>query len=71
MALNATFDELLEAVEHLPPEAQEDLVSLIQRRLAEQGRRRIVGEVRQARSEFESGAARPASVDDLVREIES
>ena len=60
------FDELLEAVEHLSAEEQADLVDLIQRRLAEQGRRRVVAEMREARSQFQQGAAKPASVDDLI-----
>lgn len=69
--LHATFDELLEAVENLPPEAQEDLAELIRHRLAERGRQRVVAEVREARSEFESGTVKPTSVEDLLREIET
>ena len=30
----ATFDEVLDAIEHLPPEQQADLLHVIQRRLA-------------------------------------
>ncbi|HWP39540.1 MAG TPA: hypothetical protein VNL70_01350 [Tepidisphaeraceae bacterium] len=66
-----TFDEVLDAVEHLPPEQQADLVRVIQRRLAERGRQRVVEEVREARAEFNSGGAVPASADEIVREIES
>jgi len=65
------FDELLEAVERLPDEAQAELVGVIRRRLAERGRERVAGEVRQARREFAEGKCSPCTPDDLMREIES
>jgi hypothetical protein len=65
------FDELLEAVEGLPDDAQAELVDVIQRRLAERGRQRVVEEVRQARKEYAEGKCSVATPDDLMREIES
>jgi hypothetical protein len=69
MSPDTSFDKVLDAVDHLSPEEQADLVAVIQRRLAEQGRQRVVADVREARIQFESGAALPATVDDLIREI--
>ena len=71
MGTIATFAELLEAVEHLSPDEQAQLIGVIQRRLAERGRQRVVGEVRDGRAEFKGGAIRAAAVDDVMREIES
>jgi hypothetical protein len=71
MGFGATFDELLDAVKHLSPEEQADLVVVIQRRLAAEGRQQVVSDVREARLQFDEGRSRPASVEDLVREIES
>ena len=68
---HVTFDELLDAIEGLPADAQADLVDVVQRRLAERGRQRVVYEVRQARSENLAGGAQATSVKDLMREIES
>jgi len=65
------FDELLEAVERLPDEAQAELVEVIGRRLAERGRQRIAAEVRLARQEFAEGKCSPATPGDVMREIES
>lgn len=65
------FDELLEAVEGLPDDAQAELVDVIQRRLAERGRQRVVEEVRQAKKEYAEGKCSVATPDDLMREIES
>ena len=65
------FDELLEAVEHLPDEAQAELVDVIRRRLAERGRERVVEEVEHARKEFAEGKCSVTTPDDVMREIES
>ncbi len=37
-----SFDEALDAIEHLPADQQADLIELMRRRLAERARRRIV-----------------------------
>ena len=71
MTQRIRFDELLEAVEALPDEAQAELVDVIHRRLAERGRKRVVREVRQARKEFAEGKCSPATPDDVMGEIES
>lgn len=66
---DATFDQVLDAVEHLPVDQQVDLIEVMQRRLAERGRQRIVQEASEARAEFASGQAKRTSVEDLMREI--
>ncbi len=66
-----TFDEVLEAIEHLPVDQQGDLVEVVRRRLAEAGRRRVVEEVGQARAEFINGKAKPADVDAIMQRLRS
>jgi hypothetical protein len=68
---NSTFDELLDAIEHLPADEQMELLEVVRRRLAERGRRRVIDEVTQAEAEFDRGLAKSTSVDDLMRGIES
>lgn len=70
MAASKTFDEALDAIEHLPPDEQAELIAVVQRRLAERRREQMIDDVRQARAEFDAGQSSPASVDDLMREIE-
>lgn len=65
------FDELLDAVEHLPEDAQADFVEVVRHRLAERGRERIVEEVRQAREEFAAGKCAVSTPEDIMREIDS
>lgn len=65
------FDEVLDAIEHLPIEQQADLVDVVRRRLAERGRQQIIADAREARAEFAAGQTRATSIDDLMREIES
>ena len=64
-----TFDEVLEAIEHLPVDEQVDLLEVVRRRLAERGRRRVIDDIADARTEFNNGMAKPASVDEIMGEI--
>ncbi len=66
-----TFDQLLDAVDHLSPDEQAALVDVVRRRLAEQGRERVAAEIVQARSEHAAGQTSASSVDEIMREIES
>lgn len=66
----ATFNDVLEALEQLPPDQQADLLEIVRRRLAERGRQRIFADVNEARAELNTGAANPSSVDEIMREIE-
>jgi hypothetical protein len=66
-----TFDEVLDAIGHLPSDQQAELLEVVKRRLAEAGRLRVAEEVRQAEAEFEAGNARATSVDEIMRGIES
>jgi hypothetical protein len=68
---STTFDEVLDAIEHLPIEQQADLIDVVRRRLAERGRQQIIADAREARAEFAAGKTRATSIDDLMREIES
>lgn len=67
----ATFDEVLDAIEHLPADEQADLLEVVRRRLAERGRRRVIEEVEEARSQFRRGDAEPRGLDDLMRDLRS
>ncbi|MBN1360652.1 MAG: hypothetical protein JW993_08675 [Sedimentisphaerales bacterium] len=71
MTPRVRFDELLEAVERLPEEAQAELVDVIRRRLAQRGRERIEKEVAQGRKEFGEGRCSATTPDDVMHEIES
>jgi hypothetical protein len=67
----ATFDEVLDAIEDLPTDQQADLVEVVRRRLAERGRLQVIEDVADARSQLAAGAIKPSSVDEIMREIES
>ena len=69
--MSTTFDDVLEAVEHLPVDQRLELIAVVQRRLAEQGLQRVAADVREGRADFQAGRAAPISVADLMREIES
>lgn len=66
-----TFADALDAVNQLDPESQAELVDVIQRRLAEQGRARVAANVEQARREFAAGQSKPMTAAEIVQEARS
>ena len=64
-----SFDNVLEAADRLTVEEQEALVDVLNRRLAERRRAELARDVQDALREFESGAVRPATPDEIMREI--
>ena len=63
------FGEVLEAADHLSQDEQEELIAILNRRLAQAIRRRVAAEIQEARQEFAEGHCLPASPDELMREI--
>jgi len=66
-----TFAEVLETIEKFTVDEKETLVDILQNRLRETKRRRIVQSVRESRREFERGNLILASVDDIMKEVSS
>ena len=64
-----TFGQVLESAEELSTEEQETLVSILQRRLAEERRAELAGVVREARKEYKAGRCRPASPAEIMKRI--
>ncbi|MBI3119874.1 MAG: hypothetical protein HYZ00_14375 [Candidatus Hydrogenedentes bacterium] len=63
-----TLDNALDAAEQLDRDAQAELVSILSRRLAEQGRERVAASVAQARHEFAAGECVELTPDEIMRE---
>ena len=68
MSQQIEFDDALDAAERLDPDAQAELVAVLNRRLAERGRERLAVVVAQARREFAAGQCEPMTAAELVRE---
>lgn len=66
-----TFADVLDAAEELDVDSQAELVAVLNRRLAERGRERVVATVAKARQEFAAGQCAPMSAADIVREAQS
>ena len=69
MAHAPTFDDVLDTITAMPADDQEDLVRIVQRRLSDQRRAKLVADVLQAHAEFARGEARIATVEEIMREI--
>jgi hypothetical protein len=70
MSQTLPFGEVLEAANQLSPEEQRELIDILQRRLVQTDRQRLVAEVQEARHEFAAGNCRPATPGDIMREIQ-
>lgn len=63
------FQRALDVVEKLPPEDQETLIDLIQRRLVDLRRAEIAGNAAATLQAVRDGHARYGSVEDLKRDL--
>jgi hypothetical protein len=63
------FNEVVDAADRLSPEEQEQLVQILQRRLSQAGRQRVVADVAASRQEFSAGRCTTATPDELMSEI--
>jgi hypothetical protein len=63
------FGEVLEAADHLTQDEQQELVAILNRRIAQAARSRLAAEVQEARQEFAEGRCLPVTAEELMREI--
>ena len=64
-----SFNEVLEAVDHLSLTEQESLIEIPRRWLAEKRQAELVKDVQEARKEFRLGVAEESTVDDIMAEM--
>ena len=63
------FGEILEGIETLSLEDQEVLRDILHRRIIERRREELVQDDQQAQQEFQAGACRPATPEELMNEV--
>lgn len=71
MTHQPAFADALDAAERLDPVAQEQLVAILSRRIAERGRERVAAAVEQARKEYAAGQCVPMTAAEIVREAQT
>ncbi|NEQ40509.1 MAG: hypothetical protein F6K40_31480 [Okeania sp. SIO3I5] len=71
MVTITTFAEILEAADKLPPEAQENLINILQNRLRDRHRAEKIRDVQEAQKEFAQGKCQPVTPEQLMEEIHS
>jgi hypothetical protein len=64
-----SFAAVVEAVDRLSIEEQEELTRIVRRRLAAQGRLRVLQDVREAEAEFAAGGCPVATVREIMEKI--
>ena len=65
------FGDVLDAADQLSAEDQVELIAILQRRLADAGRERLLANINQARREFAAGLCKPMTAAEIVREAQS
>lgn len=71
MSCASSFNDVLDAVEHLSSDEQETLIAVVQRRLVERRRNRLAAEIAEAQREFANGGCTPAEPNQLLDEVAS
>ena len=69
MTPSLSFAEVLDAADHLPLEDRVALVAVLRRRLVADARARLVADVAEGQAEFLAGKLRPATVDEIMRDM--
>ena len=64
-----SFGQVLEAADGLPLDDQETLIDILRRRIVEQRREQLAGDVRSAGREFQAGRCRAITPAELMAEI--
>ena len=65
-----SFQDLIDAIESLPPDDQSMLVEIINKRIIEKRRTELVAEVKEAREAFNRGEVKRGTVKDLIKDLE-
>ena len=63
------FHVVVDAADRLTLEEQETLVAVLNRRLADRRRAELAADILEAQREFERGALRPTTPDEIMKEI--
>lgn len=69
--MQTTFADVLDTIEEFSIDEKETLVDILQRRLQEAKRQRVIESVEEAKREYERDEAKTASVDEIMKEIMS
>jgi hypothetical protein len=69
MSQVTTFADVVDAADRLSADEQFELIAILRRRLATEGRARILRDIAEAEAEYARGECRPTTVDEIMREI--
>jgi len=69
MSHSMPFADVLEAADQLSQDEQQELIAILNHRLAQAGRQRLAAEVQESRQEFAAGRCSPTTPQELIREI--
>ncbi len=71
MVVPPRFSDVVESIDRLSFDEQEAILSLLQNRIRDQKRQRLVERINESRSDYERGEYKEATVEEIMRETES
>ncbi len=66
--MELTFNDILENINELSLEDQENLIDIIQKRIAEKKRHTLRMEINEAKADYKAGNVRSGSAADIINE---
>ena len=64
------FYEILDASSNLTLEEQESFVDILQKRIIEEKRKKLIYEIMESEKEFETGDLQISTIDEIMKEIQ-
>ncbi|HEY2761337.1 MAG TPA: hypothetical protein VGI75_11350 [Pirellulales bacterium] len=65
------FSDVVDAADRLSRDEKVALIEILNRRLSDEGRRRVIEDAHQAGKDYEAGLCKEVTVEELMREIRS
>jgi hypothetical protein len=69
MKKTLSFAEVLEAADKLSPDEQQTIIDILYRRMIYYRRKELVKEVHEAQQEYQEGRCRPATSEEILKEL--
>lgn len=64
-----TFYEMVEEVSNLSLDEKESFVNILQKRISEEKRLRLIEEIKESNKQFEEGNKYTSSIDEIMKEV--
>ena len=68
--MKKTINEVIKSIESMPLDDQEYFLEIIQKRIIENRRKKLAGEIREAKADYQAGNVKRGNVRDIMNEAD-